>query len=815
MTISHVEHVIAVSALKGVFYRPLQDPTHVYDIITIPVSNPATLSYQNNANYFTSVDAESNIQCVFSFEPLKSTMVYTCFNPAGDAASTTTTPKWLSFNLSTSDSSSGLQNIAIAKQQPDAIAAIATTTANGAAAGAAAGAAQASTEAPSPTTMEAASSNSQLSQTQPTSNPLPAASCGSQCQTNGVLVVTKSHVLVIGWPNPQTLYYGNVTDAVSDTMNAVVTPKFNLSPSKSASPFNPGTATGFSDDTFAYLTYGSSPKLQFYSVSTDGSISSGASSLNVTTSGPNVGSGNLLLVNQLISNASSASVSKRGVPSSSWLLASTMDGSGGLSVVATNSQSPSTETTLNTGDPVPSWASSLSPSLSSSPAASAASAASALSSGSSTNIGAIVGGVIGGVALVVICIALLIFYRRRARRTKFSKPSKSRGIQNEEYSDYIDERPPGSHNVSPISMMKIIPPGHLNGRHRQDTLESTLSPVQNTFSPVVSQSHSKTLLPDLTQTYLQDSNIIIPEYTGADINDLRNDLKSGTRVLGDKYALTSEPATKVTAYYTIRTATKLPDKIDQVSIHFFKEPALGLQFAQVGFATKLAGSTIINQVESYKLPGGTGYKAISVTDACSPTKSLHRLLHPTTGDLTLADTTDQYFQSLTIKSLLQALEVLQRNKLAHTGLSTNTFYHLGGCVTEWKLGKLEECRVFGDYIGDCDVLETTPPEILNGIVSHISAESNLWSLGVVIYEIITGKPLFTSVNDAIQFAKAGAPVHLHAITNSKSQMLLSCMLQVQPTQRSKVEDLLFIWDEEGAGQVDYADDDDLDSIEGY
>lgn len=815
MTISYDEHFIAVSALKGVFYRPMQNLTNVSDIITVPVSNPATLSYQNNVNYFTSVDVESNIQCVFSFEPMNSTMVYTCFNPAGSAASTTTSPKWLSFTLSTSDSSSGIQNNAIAKQQPKVIAAMASTTANGGAAGAVAGAAQASTEAPSPTTTEAVSSNSQLSQGQPTSNPLPAVSCGSQCQTNGVLVVTKSHVLVIGWPNPQTFYYGNVTDAVSDTMNAVVTPKFNLLPSKSASAFSQGTATGFSDDTFAYLTYGSSPKLQFYSVSTDGTISSAGSSLNVTTIGSNVSSGNLLLVSQITSNASSTSVSRRGVPSSSWLLASTMGGSGSLSVIATNSQSPSTGTTLNTGDPIPSWASSLSPSLSSpsSPATSATS--SALSSGPSTNIGAIVGGVVGGVAFVVICIALLIFYRRRARRAKFSTPSKSRGIRNENYSDYIDERPPGSHNESPISMMKIIPPGHMNGSRRQDTMESNLSPVQNTFSPVVSQSHHKTLLPDLTQKYLQDSNITIPEYTGADINDLRKELKSGTHVLGDRYALTSESATKVTAYYTIRTATKLPEKIEQVSIHFFKEPALGLQFAQIGFATKLAGSTIINELESYKLSGGTGYHALSVTDACSPTKSLHRLLHPTNGDLTLADTTDRYFQSLTIKSLLKALEVLQRNKLAHTGLSTNAFYHQGGCVTEWKLGKLEECRVFGDYVGDCDVLETTPPEILNGIVSHISAESNLWSLGVVIYEIITGKPLFTSVNDATQFAKAGTPVHLHAITNSKSQMLLSCMLQVQPTHRSKVEDLLFIWDEGGAGQVDYADDDDLDSIEGY
>ncbi|KAI8576351.1 hypothetical protein K450DRAFT_302804 [Umbelopsis ramanniana AG] len=788
----------AASALNGVFYRPTQNPANVSEVVYLPASNPATLSYQNNTNYFTSVDAGSNTQCVFSFEPLKSTMAYTCFNQTEDVASTTSTHKWLTFTLPTSTSSSGLRNAAKRQAVPVAAAA-STTTINGAANG---GAAVASTETPSPTTLAASSSTSQMSQEQPTSNPLAAANCGSQCQLNGVLVATNSHVLLIGWPNSQTVYYGNVDDAVSDATNTAGGLKFNLSPSNISSPFSPGTATAISDDTFAYLSYGSNPKLSFYSTSKEGSISTASSSFNLTSSGSNVSSANMLLIKRSTSNSSS--VFKRDEPSSSWLLASTMGASGSLSVVATNPQSPSTVSTLNSGDPIPAWVGSP---VNSPPVAS--------STGSSTNIGAVVGGVIGGVAFVVICIALLIFYRRRARHEKFSKgSSKSRGIQNEQYSDYIDERP-GVHNNSPISMMKITPPRLTNGRYRQDTLESIMSPVQNTFSPVVSQSHSNTILPDVTQNYLQNSNINIHEYTGADKNDLQIDLKGGTHVLGDKYALTSEPATKITTYYTIRTANKLPDKMDQVSLHFFKEPALGLQVAQIGFATELAGSTIINHSESYKLTGGNGYAALSVTDACSPTKSLYRLIHPAAGDLTLADTTDQYFQFLTIKSLLQALEVLQRHKLAHTSLSTNAFFHIGGCVTEWKLGKLEECRVFGDYVGDCDVSETTPPEILNGIVSHISAESNLWSLGVVIYEIITGKPLFKSVNDATQFAKAGAPVHLHAITNSKSQMLLSCMLQTQPTQRSKVEDLLFIWDEDGAGRVDYADDDDLDSIEGY
>jgi hypothetical protein len=787
--------------LNGVFYQPTQIPANVSELITIPAGNPVILSYQDNANYFTSVDVGTNTQCVFSFEPLNSTMVYTCFNQPGVAVSTTSNPKWQTFTLPTSISSPGLQNVA--KQQAIPVGAAASTTMNGAAAGGAA--AQASTESPSPTTSADSSSTSRVSQGQPTSDPFPIANCGSQCQINGVLVATNLHVFLIGWPNAQTVYYGNVSDAVSDATNTDGALRFNLLPSQIAAPFGPGTATGISNDTFAYLTYGSNPKLQFYSTSMEGSISAGLSSLNLTSSGSNVTSANMLLVGQATLSTSSNSASKRDVRSSSWLLASTMDASGSLSVVATNPQSPSSESTLNNGDPVPTWASTVHPSL----------APSTSSASSSTNIGAIVGGVIGGVALVVICIALLIFYRRRNRRANFSKgSSKSRGIQNEEYNNYIDERP-GSHNDIPISMPKITPPAPMNGSYRQDTFESMMSPVQNTFSPVVSQSHSKILLPDLTQIYLQDSNINLPEYTGADINDLRKDLKGGTRVLGDKYALTSEPATKMTTYYTIRTANKLPDKMDQVSIHFFKEPSLSLQLAQIGFATKLAGSTIINHIESYKLPGGNGYASLSVTEACSPTKSLHRLLHPATGDLTLADTTDQYFQSLTIKSLLQALEMLQRHNLAHTSLSTNAFFHIGGCVTEWKLGRLEDCRVFGDYIGDCDVLDTTPPEILNGIMSHISAESNLWSLGVVIYEIITGKPLFKSVNDATQFAKAGAPVHLHAITNSKSQMLLSCMLQIQPTQRSKVEDLLFIWDEDGAGQVDYADDDDLDSIEGY
>ncbi|KAH8554009.1 hypothetical protein BGW37DRAFT_483153 [Umbelopsis sp. PMI_123] len=785
-----------VSALEGVFYKPIANATSFTQVL-VPAYNGSVISYQNNNNFFASVDYDSSQQCLFSFEPQNNALLYTCYSGTTNPSSTGVNSKWLmimpssytSANTNSSSSHNGaIQAAGQAQSAVTAAASVGLGGGNGAVA-------ITSTDSASTTTAQLASSVAQVPQAQPTATQATPSNCVGKCQTNGVLVATQSHVLLLGWPNAQSLYHGSVGAALSDVTSGYVD-KFSLVPIGTSISFSPGTAVGISTDAFAYLTYGNSPKLQYYNISSNGSITPWQSPLSVTTDGSNLGTANMLLSPLSIPSSSSSSLSKRDA-SSPWLITSSMDDSGKLYVVATNPENPSATYNLDNGDALPAY-------IQSAPS-------------SPTNVGAIVGGVIGGIAIIVIFIIGLIFYRRRARRSKFSKASaKERGIRIEDYRSYIDERP-GHQNgalMTPITV-KMEPQVPMNGAQRQDTLDTLTSPIQNTFSPVIPHSQSKIFLPDFTESYLHDMNIGIPEYTGSDGNDLRKDPKSGTHILGKKYALTSEPPTRITTYYTVRTANRMPDKIDQVSIHFFKEPAVNLQLAQVGFATKLAGNSIINHIESYKIPGDNGYTALSVTDICSPSKSLYRLLHPAPGDLTLADTTDQYFQSLTIKSLLQCLQVLQNQKLTHTNLSTHSFFHEGGMVTEWKLGKLEDCRVIDDYIGDCDVCETTPPEILNGIVSHINLECNIWSLGVVIYEIITGKPLFKTIDAARQFANSGVSVNLDGITNNKAKMLLSCLLQIQPKQRSKVEGLLFIWDEDGAGRVDYGDDDDLDSIEGY
>jgi serine/threonine protein kinase len=147
------------------------------------------------------------------------------------------------------------------------------------------------------------------------------------------------------------------------------------------------------------------------------------------------------------------------------------------------------------------------------------------------------------------------------------------------------------------------------------------------------------------------------------------------------------------------------------------------------------------------------------------------------------------------------------------GLSVNSFFHQGGDVTEWKLGKLEDCKVVDDYLGDCDVIETTAPEVLNNQETNVTKESSIWSLGVVIYELVAGEPLFKTMDVARQFAKSGKQPNLDTVNNENAMLLLAKMLVLKPMQRGNIEELFHFW-EAHEEHADHEDDDDISSIEG-
>lgn len=608
-------------------------------------------------------------------------------------------------------------------------------------------------------------------------------------------------MLLLGWPSPVSAYLGNISDARSDASGASST-KFSLRPVSNSIQFGPGTAVSTGPDSFAYLTYGNSPVLQLFNISSTGSITQ-TGTLNNVTKGSSTVLGNMVLLpgpistSNLSSSSGSSMLGKRA--GSSQLIMSSLDTSNKMSMLSTDPMNPTQVASLDNGDSLPG----------------VVVTAATSSNDSSPNVGAIAGGVVGGVVLVAVCIGLLLFFRRRSRHRKYDKAElNSRGIHSNEYNDYIDERPSQRSTEQNMINFKNLPPISISDRTIVSSHNmSPLSPPS--FSPVITRTASKTLLPDYTQHLLQEMNIAFTEYTGPDASALQKELKGGSTLFDNKYVLTGEAPVRLSAAYMLRTANKLPDKTEQVSIHLYREGALELQLAQVSFATKLHGPHIVNHIQSYTLPNSrrNGFAAVSITEICSPTKSLSRLIHPAPGDHSLADTSDRYFQRLTIKSLLQAVQQLHSQQVCHLNLSVNAFFYQGGDVTEWKLGKLEDCKVVDDYLADSDVLETTAPEVLNGQETNATTDSNIWSLGVVIYELVTGKPLFKTADAARQFAKAGNKLSLDDVDNEKARMLLSQMLVLEPMQRQDIGDLIRIWEDEQR-QADYDDDDDLDSIDG-
>lgn len=793
--------LITSATMSGAFYESVQNVTTSQ--ILIPSTNLIPQMYQNINNVFTSVVISSDTQCLFSLQTANATVLFTCYNITSTASSSKINGTWLTSPLqSFQDPANSVKGVTMHERQAQVQDSAATSAGPQIASAVAAPAATTTTTLPAPV-------GSLGTQPQATgASAREPQSCISPCDATGVLLATQSHVLLLGWPSAESVYHGRISDAESDAATLPSSPRFSLLPVSNSISFNPGTAVSTGPDTFAYLTYGKNPELQFYNISSDGSLTLTLPLINALN-GTNSTIGNMLLVPGQLSTSdsspgsnSSSMLGKRA--GSSWIAISILDNSEKLSVMMVDPTNPNGLSPLNNGDTFPGTSIPTSTVQDSGP------------SSASPNIGAIVGGVIGGVVLIAICMGLLIFFRRRSRHRKYNvAQANSRAIQPNEYNNYIDERP-SQHSTPPLNMVKFINQPLVNKSH--DIAGSSypipaISPLS--FSPIISRSTSKTLLPDYTQRLLQEMNITFTEYSGSDARDLQTDLKGGAVLFNNRYVLTNESAIRLSASYSLRTASKLPDKTEQVSIHFFKEAAQDLQLAQVGFATKLHGPNIVNHIQSYILPNNfrSGFETVSITEICSPTKSLSRLIHPAPGDLALADATDRYFQKLTIKSLLQTIRRLHSNEVCHLGLSVNSFFHEGGDVTEWKLGKLEDCKVVDDYLGDCDVIETTAPEVLNNQETNVTKESSIWSLGVVIYELVAGAPLFKTVDVARQFAKSGRQPNLDTVKNENAMLLLAKMLVLKPMQRGNIEELFHFW-EAHEEHADHEDDDDISSIEG-
>ncbi|CAM0142139.1 hypothetical protein VKS41_004157 [Umbelopsis sp. WA50703] len=760
----------------------------------VPPTYSSTQYFDNSDYLFTSTDISSNRQCMFSLDKQNQTLFYTCFTLNADT--TFTTDSWLTISLRTSQSSSAPESLdQIALDIGEAQASISAVTSSFAGDTIVPQTSSGSSENPRPNI-------SGTSQSQSCSN-LQCSPANSTSST-GTMIATKSHLLLLGWPQAANIFHANVSAADSDAMAMTALGNFDFLPISNNISFSSGTGTGIGDAAFVYLKYGDRPELLYFTIDSSGSISLDKS---VAINGSDWVTGDIVLMPDSfsISNVTNSKMKRTELLS---LIISGMDSHQNSFVLATDPSNPSLFLSLNDGDhPHPS------PTVAANPSSGISNQL--IQASSNVNTGAIVGGTIGGLVAITICIGLFLFIRRRSRKAILQRHIIDLRNSNprSHFEDLIDERPVHSRELENDAKQHEPPMSEISA-FRAAILSQPLPTLILPSEYAMPESSSEALLTDYTHRLLPDIDIDISEYTGVDNTKLQKDLKPGDAVFEDSYILTAEPPAIISQYYTMRTATKRSERTEQVSLHFFKDSALHQQRALVTFSTLLQGKHIIKHMRSYKLPKGRSddVSAITMTESCSNVKSLSRLLHPTQGDLSLVDSTEAYFQRLTIKSLLLALQHLHRFGISHLDLSTQSFFHEGGCVTEWKLGKLEKCRKTGDAVEVSDFAATTAPEILTGKEPKVTKAGDIWTLGLTIYEIYCGKFLFDSLRSARDYACSGEQIYLDDLADERIQQLLARMLALNPEYRGNTDELLHLW-EDGERQL-YDDDDDLSSIEG-
>lgn len=763
-------------------------------MLSVPPTNSSTQSYTDNDYLFTSIDISSTRQCMFSLDKIAQTLFYICFNVNTTAGNTFTTDSWLSTPLQIHQSpSNSASMVQIALDVGEAQADGATTTSS-----------FTSTTLVSETSSETPTSYSPGPQATASSQ---SQSCtDQQCTTNnsttltGTLIATKSYLLLLGWPQADNVFFANVSIADSNSHTRNASQELDFSSLNNNISFSSGTGTGIEEDTFVYLQYGNKPELLYVTIDPSGSVNL---NMSVAVNASDWVTGDVVLIpNTFTISNETAAMRKR--TEHLTIMISGVDSHQNTFVLATNPNSPTNFISLNNGDSLHAAP----PSATSSPKI----ATSNESVHAGTNIGAIVGGVIGGLAAVAICFGLFLFIRRRSRRARLQRHmTELRNSNNRShFDDLIDERPVHSRKREGLTKQDELPMSDISALQAvilARPLPAMVLPPVNSLSEPISES----LFASYGHNFQRDTDVDISDYTGADLKCLQKDLKAGDIVLEDSYILTAEPPVTVSQYYTVRTASSRSEGTKQISLHLFKDTALDQQRTLVAFSKLLVGKHIINHIQSYKLPGGDteDYSAMTVTEACSHTKSLANLLHPAQGGHALVDSTDRYFQRLTIKSLLQALHHLHQQGTSHADLSTHSFFHEGGCVTDWKLGYLEKCRPTGSKVVESDFVSITAPEILTGEERQFTKASDIWSLGLTIYEIISGNFFFSSLQTARVFAYSEEKVYLDGFADEKVQQLLSRMLSLNPKHRDNTEDFLRLWDE-GDEQHRYNDDDDDD-----
>ncbi|ORX51674.1 hypothetical protein DM01DRAFT_1384391 [Hesseltinella vesiculosa] len=417
--------------------------------------------------------------------------------------------------------------------------------------------------------------------------------------------------------------------------------------------------------------------------------------------------------------------------------------------------------------------------------------------GNNINLPVVIGAAVGGGVVVGLLLACLyVCYRRR--NTKYRGSNKGHrlpshddlnglyrddgqdqlesGMQKQPMIDDVGDEdfgveddeafpPPIDTSIDrlgplPSSNSSSILPSRGNSfRQRIDNFLDRMSSLRSTIIPLSPNSFSFSPVP--VEDQFQKVRTLQMNQTNMTFLDPMVVDKNDTLIFSGKFQLVDEAIQNDEdphlPGYTTRTIMQVSSGTLR-TLHYFPSHSRDAFIRNVNTSMVMRRTRwIVRHHRAAALPSPlpSGHQYYWISSLASSRNSLYYLLH---HDNVVVDIREHTFLVLSIQSILRAVTKIHTADYCHLSLSPRYFfYEQASTITDWLLTGFYQSYVVGQNDGHPLKLDIySAPEL---IVAAVAADDGLfqcyrfraqfemdaWSTGCLLYEILTGKPLFKDV----------------------------------------------------------------------